>query len=283
MYRRLFVGVGNDGGVAVTKSPRVAATADHIKMFLSTIEGFRYQHNIYEVFRDWTELAAAEVHQLPYHAKLYTQDADFARVEANYLEVAKKYSREELDRFGELLGITHMALDTAHQDFLGQCYMQLEINNMRSGQYFTPYHLSLAMVRMTLDDVQTIIDDNGGWFTLLEPACGSGGMLIAAAQILHEKNIHATTSMCFTAIDVDRLCANMTYIQTGLLGLTGIVYHGNTLSMEMQSHRFTPAARLYPRMTNQMMDSTNSDWEPPRHRRLEPNALPEQASLLELA
>lgn len=264
----------------MSDQPRIAKAADQVKRFLATIEGFRYQHNIYEVFRDWTELAAAEVHQLPYHAGIWERDADFERVEADYMNTAKKYQKEELDRFGELLGITRLALATEHQDFLGQCYMRLEISNDRAGQFFTPYDVSLLLARMNLDGAQQMIDDNGGWFTLLEPACGSGGMVVAAAQVLAEKQIHRSTAMYFEAVDIDRLCANMTYIQTGLLGLTGVVWHGNSLSMQMQSHRFTPAARLFPRHTNEMMESTKPGWESPMRYRLDPTKPLMQAALL---
>lgn len=263
--------------------PKIATSADHTKMFLATIEGFRYQYNMHEVFRDWTELAAAEVHQLPYHAKACAKDADFERVEAEYLAVAKKYGAADFERFGDLLGITRMALAAAHQDFLGQCYMRLEISNERAGQFFTPYEVSLLIAQMQLGDVADMMADIGGWFTLAEPACGSGGMVIAAAQVLQHKGIHAPTAMYFSGTDIDRLCANMTYIQTGLLGLTGVVWHGNTLSMEMRCHRFTPTARLHPGRTNLMMASTKQGWVPESRRKID-LALPlTQAMLLEVA
>ncbi|MCC6455182.1 MAG: N-6 DNA methylase [Caldilineaceae bacterium] len=262
-------------------TPRIAAVADHTKMFLGMIEKFRYQHNLYEVFRDWTELAAAEVHQLPYHAGVYAKDAAFEAVEAQYMQVAKKYERADFGIFAELLGITRLALATKHQDFLGQCYMRLEINNMRAGQYFTPYEVSLLVTRMCLEKIEPVIEENGGWFTLQEPACGSGGMVIAAAQILEERRIGSGT-MYFDATDIDRLCSNMTYIQAGLLGLTGVVWHGNTLSMEMQSHRFTPAARLHSSRTNEMMASTKTDGRPPHKRKVDLSQPLLQSPLLEM-
>lgn len=267
----------------MSDQPRIAKAADHIKMFLGTIEKFRYQHNIYDIFRDWTELAAAEIHQLPYHARICAKDDAFEQVEAAYLEVAKRYEKGDFGIFAELLGIARMALAAEHQDFLGQCYMQLEVNNTRAGQYFTPYEVSLLLARMNLDNVEATIEDNGGWFTLLEPACGSGGMVIAAAQVLQEKRVDGGWCMYFEATDIDRLCANMTYIQTGLLGLTGVVWHGNTLSMEMRGHRFTPTARLHPGRTNRMMESTKAGWEPEVQRKLDPTKPLVQAALMEVA
>jgi type I restriction-modification system DNA methylase subunit len=214
---------------------------DHVKAFLKTIEHFRYHHHIYDVFRDWTELAAAELHQAPYRAGL-PKDEVFERVEEEYLAVAKKYQRKDFDRFAEMLGITWAALSEGKQDFLGQCYMQLEIGNKRAGQFFTPYEVSLLVARLTVDDPSPLIAEQG-FITLHEPACGAGGMVIAVAQVVEEAKHDPTTTLYFDAVDIDRQCANMTYIQTSLLGLSGVVWHGDTLRMEMRSHRITPAAQ----------------------------------------
>lgn len=214
---------------------------DHVKAFLKTIEHFRYKHHIYDVFRDWTELAAAELHQAPYHAGL-PKDEAFGRVEAEYLAVAKKYQREDFDCFAELLGITWTALSEDKQDFLGQCYMQLEIGNKRAGQFFTPYEVSLLVARLSVSDPSPLIAEQG-FITLHEPACGSGGMVIAVAQVIEDAKHDPATTLYFDAVDIDRQCANMTYIQTSLLGLTGVVRHGETLRMEMRSYRFTSAAQ----------------------------------------
>lgn len=231
---------------ATAGSPQGAA-----KLFRSTIERFRYQYDLREVFRDWTELAAAEVHQAPYHAKLCARDEAFERVEAEYLAVAKRYERDDFDTFAELIAITRAALSTGYQDFLGSAFMQLEISSDWHGQFFTPYEVSLLIARMGLAGMQGVVDRQG-YFTLLEPACGAGGMVLAAAQIAHELQL-PPNSLFFQAVDVDRLCANMTYIQTGLAGLSGVVWHGNTLTMQMTSYRFTPAARLDPARTNRIL------------------------------
>lgn len=236
----------------MTLSKLQAATADHAKLFRSTLEQFRYRYDLREVFRDWTELAAAEIHQMPYHAGICEQDEAFERVEAEYLAVAKRYERPDFDIFADLLAITRAALHKGYQDFLGSAFMQLEINSDWHAQFFTPYAVSRLMVNLTLDGVKEIIDAKG-YFTLLEPACGAGGMIIAAAQMVHEIPRNPTTGMFFQAIDLDRLCANMTYIQTGLLGLTGAVWHGNTLTMEMTSYRYTPAARMHPARVNRIL------------------------------
>ncbi|MCC6458031.1 MAG: SAM-dependent DNA methyltransferase [Caldilineaceae bacterium] len=226
---------------------------NHIKAFLKAIEGFRYEHNIIDLFRDWTELVAAELHQAPYHAGLCAKDDAFEQAEARYMEVAKRYQRPDFDRFAEMLAITRMALAEEMQDFLGQCYMQLEISNERAGQFFTPYEVSLLIAQLAIGNPSPQIEETG-FITLHEPACGSGGMIIAVADTLEKAKHDSMATLYFDAVDIDRRCANMTYIQTGLLGLTGTVWHGDTLRMEMRSHRFTPAARANPQRTHRMLD-----------------------------
>lgn len=226
---------------------------NHVKDFLKLIETFRYRVNTQEVFRDWAEIVAAELHQAPYHLHQLPKDDPFRRVEDEYLAVAKKYERKDFDLFYALADITATALSEAKQDFLGTVYMQLEISSKRLGQDFTPYEVSHLMARLNLADVSAWINTHG-YVTLHEPACGSGGMLIAAAQVLEEQcQVDPGATLWFQAIDIDRLCANLTYIQCSTLGLSGVVWHGDTLRMEMRSGRYTPAARLNPRRSHRMM------------------------------
>lgn len=232
---------------------------NRVKEFLKVIEQFRFRYNMAELFRDWTELIAAELHQAPYHAGACKDEA-FERVEAEYLAVAKKYERPDFDLFVEMLAITRLALEEGKQDFLGQCYMAMEISDARRGQFFTPYEVSLLIARLAIDNAEQCIAEQG-FITLLEPACGSGGMVIAAAQVLEEQGHDPTATLYFEAIDIDRQCSNMAYIQTALLGLTGIVWHGDTLRMEMRSSKFTPAARLFPWRTERMIEATRTPAE----------------------
>ena len=107
---------------------------DYAKEFKKIIEGFHYNRHIREVFVDWLEIAACAIHQEPYHLGLIAKDEEYEKVEAQYLAAVKKYTREELDTFGELLGITKMALWEEKADFLGKLYMELEIGQDRSGE-----------------------------------------------------------------------------------------------------------------------------------------------------
>lgn len=234
--------------------------ADYSKEFIRILEGFRYKHNMRELFSDWLEIAACAIHQEPYHLGLVMPDEVFHAVEAQYMEAIKRYGREELDTFAKLLGLTKMALwaDDAG-DFLGSIYMSLEISSDRGGEFFTPYNVSLMMAKMTLADVAEQLNEKG-FITVAEPAVGGGGMLIAVAQTLREAGYNPSQAMFFEATDISRLCFNMAYLQTSILELSGIVRHGDTLRNEVWSSRFTPICRVFPHRTNMFL---NSLYAPP--------------------
>lgn len=227
---------------------------NHTQKFKKIIEGFRYNRGIREVFIDWLEIGACAIHQEPYHLGLARRDAAFDAMEAQYLAAVKKYSREELDSFAELLSITTIALCEEKSDFLGQLYMDLEISQDRSGEFFTPFPVSLMMAKMILGDPAQHIATKG-FITIAEPACGAGGMVIAAAKILEDEGYNPGETMFFDATDISKPCCDMAYLQTSLLGLSGLVRHGDTLRNEQWSSRFTPICRAFPTRTNRFIDS----------------------------
>ena len=104
---------------------------------------------------------------------------------------------------------------------LGEVYMESIGGNKNSGQFFTPYSVSLATARLTLPDT---IDENKK-LSLCEPTCGSGGMVIAAAQVLQEKGINYQRVLDVVCQDLDWTAVYMCYVQLSLLGVKAIVAH----------------------------------------------------------
>ncbi|MDB5285264.1 MAG: Type restriction enzyme protein [Mucilaginibacter sp.] len=102
-------------------------------------------------------------------------------------------------------------------DPLGELYQQA-ISNGHNGQYWTPENLCGMIASMsigeTLEDGQRILD----------PACGSGRMLLAAAKL----NRHAL----FHGADLDLTCCKMSLVNMMLNSLTGEIAHMNSLSNE---------------------------------------------------
>jgi len=228
---------------AKTGQPLIANTVEaYASEFKRILNGFSHKRNIRELFTDWLEIAACTMHNAPYQFGL-PKDEDFEKVEARYMEAIQKYEREELDAFAKMLGLTQMALQTSKTDFLGKLYMELEISQDRSGEFFTPFPLSLATASMMLGDVAELIEEKG-YITVAEPTCGAGGMLIAAAQIVEAAGYHPGAVMFFDATDISKACCDMTYIQTSILKMSGIVRHGNSLSQDTWDERLTPTYRV---------------------------------------
>lgn len=132
------------------------------------------------------------------------------------------------------------ALDTnQEQDFLGDLYMSLGMGNHWRGQFFTPYHLCQAMAEMSLVDADEQIRRQG-WMSILDPACGAGATLIAAANTLRRAGINYQERALFVGQDIDPVVAMMCYIQLSLLGCPGYVAVGNSLTNPLTGHPLLP-------------------------------------------
>lgn len=220
--------------------------ANYGKQFRATFDRLCYGRSWQEVFRDFVEVAAATIHQQPYHVGLLEKDEDYERIEALYLSTIKKYKAEEIDRIVELFSITVLALHETREDFLGEQYMQLGISNKHNGEFFTPTHVSRMMAQMQMHGIGDLVQTKG-YVTLSEPACGAGGMVIEAARALQETGHDPRFTMLFQAVDVNRTCFNMAYLQLAALELPGEVIHGNTILMEHWEKRSTPQWKMMQR------------------------------------
>lgn len=87
----------------------------------------------WQVWSDWITMSAIAVSNA-------TDQSHFDEREKQYLSIAKKYTRPEMEAFTEMLALLVVALeDNPEQDFLGELYMCLSLGNDHAGQFFTPY------------------------------------------------------------------------------------------------------------------------------------------------
>lgn len=179
------------------------------------------KHSRHNLFHDFVTMASSTliVRSSPSHAE---------QSEAEYMAVAGKYTSDELTQFAHLLAITTLALDDKPQDFLGAVFMQAEISNSHMGQFFTPYELSLMTAQMTLQGVDTSKE----LITVQEPACGSGGMVVAFCEAARAIGINYQSQTYTVATDLSEVAARMAYIQLSLLGIPAHVVWGDTLRMK---------------------------------------------------
>ncbi|GAB3915391.1 N-6 DNA methylase [Mucilaginibacter boryungensis] len=102
-------------------------------------------------------------------------------------------------------------------DPLGELYMHA-ISKGHMGQYFTPQHLCDMMAMMQIGTTSRVSQ------TVLDPACGSGRMLLATAKIDRSLQLYGA--------DLDLTCCKMALINMLFNSLQGEIAHMNSLSNE---------------------------------------------------
>lgn len=140
--------------------------------------------------------------------------------------------QDAFECYGELIK-THEPFE----DILGPVFMEVVSGKSRDakGQFFTPWSICKMMAMMTIgtDPVKSL----DRMTTIIDPACGSGATLLAAAnQILTTQGNQALYMTSISAIDIDLLCARMTAVQMvancnvwGVQLGEIVVYQGNSL------------------------------------------------------
>lgn len=123
-------------------------------------------------------------------------------------------------------------------DLLGRAYGEMGLAG-RMGQDFSPDSIPGILSRVTLPDGCKL--PKAGFFTILEPACGSGVLAMGAAQRIADLGFNPCQHMALQATDIDLRCVYMTYVQLALHGFPAVVIHGNTLTLEEYSRWYTPA------------------------------------------
>ena len=211
-----------------------------IPRLLQTIRDRDY----YSVVSDFFELSAISVRNNvdlgPEHDKL----------EKRYLDIASKYKREQLEVFASALGLFIGEINAAmnggalFRDFAGEIYMDSGTSNGRTGQFFTPYHVSRLMASCTLERDEVLLryeSDPDHVLTLYEPTCGAGGIIVAAIDVLNSMGVNYAWNVFVDCGDIDPRCVHMTYLTLSLLGVPAVVRLGDALMMDYHQAWFTPA------------------------------------------
>lgn len=210
--------------------------AEHRKAFIKAFNAIAQHHRRLRVFEDFLELAALAIRK----TTLRGEAAD--KIEAQYMELVGRHEKDDIRKMPELLAIMASALSEPGHDFLGDIAGELELLHKGGGQFFTPWHLSSMMARITLssaDGVERLIGEKG-FATLCEPACGAGGMILAFAEVFAECGGVAGTQLFVDATDISRMAFNMTYLQLSLSGIPALVRHGDSLAQQHFDQAFTP-------------------------------------------
>lgn len=183
----------------------------------------KYKWDTYTIWSDFIEMAAISIANVT--------DLRQKKVrEERYLEIAKKYSQEEMTIFSEMLSDLVLDLEKDPRDVLGEAFMELELGNKWKGQFFTPYPVAYLMARLTLtkETVKQAIAKHG-FFTLSDEACGGGVTLIAAFNWIREMGFNPQQVLVIDAGDLDARSCYMSYIQLSLIGANAIVRQRDAL------------------------------------------------------
>ena len=116
-------------------------------------------------------------------------------------------------------------------DPLGSIYEACSSRSQKSamGQFFTPRHVVDMMTQMGLAEMP-----DKQFFTIGEPACGSGRFGLSAGTYIGSKGI--PSYICQN--DLDSICAKMTAINMTYNGIVGEVTCGDGLDIEGNTFRF---------------------------------------------
>lgn len=190
----------------------------------------------YEVFCDWIKCTALAISNFTDFRK----DTVWQKREEEYLKTIRPYGPDAVG-IVEMKDLLILALEENMSDVLGKVYMDSGCGNKNTGQFFTPFHLSMLTAQCTLP---TNVDPQNP-LILNEPSCGSGGMIIAAAKALKDRNIDFGRAMKVVAQDLDWKGVYMTYIQLSLLGINAIVVQGNTLHDPFENLKTYPPEQIF--------------------------------------
>ncbi len=235
-----------------------------VGQILKLLEKGLYKVNAHEFLSDVFECGAIAISNR-FDFKQYQKR------EERYLQIIKKYDKGVQNLLVDIFAHIYLLLtqqitpSVGFNDYLGELYMRSETSNSKAGQFFTPYDVSkmCAEVSISEDVVKSAIEQDK-ILTLSEPACGAGGMVIAAADVLYYKyHFNISRNLLVECSDIDSRCVHMTYLQLGLAGIPAVIYRRNTITMETWERWETPAYIMqYSRFKNAF--GKGYEWKPER-------------------
>src|SRR5215813_13853011 len=131
--------------------PPPQTTADHLSTLEKAIRQLAYGQHVFTIFRHFVELSALT----------FSNTADpinTAAREQQYLAIVKQYTPEEFQQFPPLLALLVACMEHEPTDVLGVLSQRLEIQNERTGQFFTPFSVCQLMAKMLVYDAKHLIE-----------------------------------------------------------------------------------------------------------------------------
>ena len=211
------------------------------KEIIKKLGGFHYRSDIRNVFNDAVEFDALK---WALHCEL--SHVEFRQQKQK--EILARYQEKDAAKFLDIcVDIENLLLGMIDNfnDYLGEIYMEIGAANKQNQQYFTPMCVGRLIANINLTDV----DLTKPITTINDPACGSGGLLLAMLAELTNKKVNYTDRVLMVVNDIDKNCVNMCYLQLSFAGVPAVVIQQNTITQEIIGETFiTPAFVLqYPK------------------------------------
>ena len=177
--------------------------------FAESLQAIGIRFGLSKVFDDFLTMSIAACSRNP--------KTGLSHYEDEYLQTIAAYKDSELRHefpkaFASLVAeMEARADDERGNDILGEFFEQ-HFANDRTGQVFTPFHICTFMTKITHDASDKNHEPGDRPLRILDPACGSGRMLLAAHKEFGQGHE-------YYAIDIDRVCVKMTALNLFLNGI----------------------------------------------------------------
>jgi len=174
-------------------------------------------HSAHTVFRDWVNLMLFA---------LQRRDDPYLEIVGDYRkpgDMDHPDGQRSVDLFSKAFGQLQERMAATDADVLGAVYEEYGMSSDAFGQHFTPHSVCETMV-----EIAGVVDENDteDRQTVLDPACGSGRMLLTAGR--------NQPDALFVGQDKDPLCARMTTLNCCFLNLDAYIVQGDSLTVEFQ-------------------------------------------------
>lgn len=174
--------------------------------------------------------------------------ADFCKISAcalalcsredEYHAIATHYSSDEMHEFSTAFAsLVNEMEEKPFTDILGDYYLEFASHSSKQarGEFFTPPNVSKMIARMLFD--KEAVKAKGLPITVKEPACGSGGMVLAVAELFAPDSVDLLRVTCQ---DINPLATDMCFINTTLWGIPAQIILGDTIRKTETEHWKNP-------------------------------------------
>lgn len=181
---------------------------------------------------------------------------DFSQAEEReerYMSIMKSHDKDTrvlmMDVFADIVFLLEHQINSyvGFDDYLGKLYMKSGTSNNRAGQFFTPYHVSKLVAAAGIDEdrIQKHKQDDDV-MVMMEPSCGSGGLVLATADVLYNKyDFNFSWNMFVKCSDLDKRCVHMSYLQLGLAGIPAEIEWADSMTGQVMEKWRTPTMMMF--------------------------------------